>query len=390
MVSLVPFLSALLLLNNLDLPVAQQGGHLEITLVSYYDIDRRLPPGTTGNRKCCSPPSDEAEKLDVCDSSCNNEIVPCHPQYNPGGPNCPGEALPLPSFHTQPDEPDEDGVSDVQSYYFANSNIEFPFSGDWKANFLVVFNVYQYQETGNKPRLATFEWKRSDGLTLTSRYANRVLSYGTLESDVPSTRWLALRLRVVCPEYYYGNVCNIYCKPQDSPEGHYSCEPDGSKKCLDGYTDPETDCVTMIMYCESQPCQFNGICTNILNGFTCSCAVGYTGIFCETMIPACHSSPCQYGGTCTPMIDDYMCECRTQTTGKNCQTIIDPCQLLPKCQQYSYCRVNPGNPFDRQCFCWEGYHEKDGECKKNKSGRYLSSVSAVAFTSLLLLLSRFL
>eukprot|EP00118_Oscarella_pearsei_P004430 m.18945 g.18945 ORF g.18945 m.18945 type:complete len:173 (+) comp27759_c0_seq2:132-650(+) len=132
MVSLVPFLSALLLLNNLDLPVAQQGGHLEITLVSYYDIDRRLPPGTTGNRKCCSPPSDEAEKLDVCDSSCNNEIVPCHPQYNPGGPNCPGEALPLPSFHTQPDEPDEDGVSDVQSYYFANSNIEFPFSGDWK------------------------------------------------------------------------------------------------------------------------------------------------------------------------------------------------------------------------------------------------------------------
>lgn len=34
--------------------------------------------------------------------------------------------------------------------------------------------------------------------------------------------------------------------------------------------------------CASVPCQHGGTCTDKLNGFTCSCAQGYTGTMCET------------------------------------------------------------------------------------------------------------
>jgi len=34
--------------------------------------------------------------------------------------------------------------------------------------------------------------------------------------------------------------------------------------------------------CTSDPCQFDGTCTDVINGFVCSCANGYTGILCET------------------------------------------------------------------------------------------------------------
>ena len=34
--------------------------------------------------------------------------------------------------------------------------------------------------------------------------------------------------------------------------------------------------------CISTPCQHDGICTDLENGYKCSCAAGYTGGECET------------------------------------------------------------------------------------------------------------
>ena len=42
------------------------------------------------------------------------------------------------------------------------------------------------------------------------------------------------------------------------------------------------------------------ILQDIVNGFKCNCAAGYTGQRCEQDIDECaiHSQPCQNGGTC--------------------------------------------------------------------------------------------
>lgn len=38
--------------------------------------------------------------------------------------------------------------------------------------------------------------------------------------------------------------------------------------------------------CESMPCQNNATCTDLLNGYNCTCSPGYTGIECATGKPS--------------------------------------------------------------------------------------------------------
>ena len=48
----------------------------------------------------------------------------------------------------------------------------------------------------------------------------------------------------VCAQNYYPQgVCDVSCIPHDDFGGHYTCNPvTGERKCLDGYTNPETNC----------------------------------------------------------------------------------------------------------------------------------------------------
>ena len=34
--------------------------------------------------------------------------------------------------------------------------------------------------------------------------------------------------------------------------------------------------------CASNPCQFGGNCTDLINGYNCTCSDGYMGALCET------------------------------------------------------------------------------------------------------------
>ena len=48
---------------------------------------------------------------------------------------------------------------------------------------------------------------------------------------------------VTCAQDYFPqNICNVFCQPQDDATGHFTCDSNGNKVCLPGYTDPGTDC----------------------------------------------------------------------------------------------------------------------------------------------------
>ena len=41
--------------------------------------------------------------------------------------------------------------------------------------------------------------------------------------------------RVVCDDHYYGTGCSNFCRPRDDQFGHYTCDSNGTKTCLDGW-----------------------------------------------------------------------------------------------------------------------------------------------------------
>lgn len=74
-------------------------------------------------------------------------------------------------------------------------------------------------------------------------------------------------------------------------------------------------CETNINDCSSYPCENGGQCTDLIDGFSCTCELGYTGKKCQHLIDDCASRPCQNGGTCLDMLDGFMCKCRPGFVG---------------------------------------------------------------------------
>ena len=92
--------------------------------------------------------------------------------------------------------------------------------------------------------------------------------------------------------------------------------------------------------CDSVPCHNGGNCTDGIDGFTCGCVPGHTGVLCETGRPSlcfsmlynqseiycgsdigeCTSAPCQNNGTCVDEINRFTCNCSFGFTGDHCET----------------------------------------------------------------------
>ncbi|MBW2704214.1 MAG: DUF1554 domain-containing protein, partial [Deltaproteobacteria bacterium] len=101
----------------------------------------------------------------------------------------------------------------------------------------------------------------------------------------------------------------------------YSCT------CANGYEGD--NCEIIADDCANKPCQNGGTCVDGANSYTCECAAGYEGTNCETNIDDCADTPCQNGGACTDGVDSYSCECATGFDGDDCETNIDDCTAEP-------------------------------------------------------------
>ncbi|KAK6638758.1 hypothetical protein RUM43_007026 [Polyplax serrata] len=55
------------------------------------------------------------------------------------------------------------------------------------------------------------------------------------------TAQLTYRIRVQCDVYHFNQTCTKFCKPRDDNFGHYICDRNGDKKCIEGWKGPNCD-----------------------------------------------------------------------------------------------------------------------------------------------------
>ena len=63
-------------------------------------------------------------------------------------------------------------------------------------------------------------------------------------------------------------------------------------------------------------CKHGGVCTDLVNDYSCACQPGYTGKSCEVNIDECAPAPCQNGAACTDQVNDYSCACQQVTPAR--------------------------------------------------------------------------
>ncbi|MFT7805709.1 protein eyes shut homolog [Arapaima gigas] len=148
--------------------------------------------------------------------------------------------------------------------------------------------------------------------------------------------------------------------------------------CPHGYTG--VHCELEVNECDSNPCHHDGICSDFVGHYKCTCPIGEN---CEVDIDACkfanstcapgtlcvdlsdgmvytcrapcphHIQPCNNGGRCFLSDDDgtYSCVCSPGWTGPNCLENIDDCEGH-WCQNEGTCVDKIS---DYRCLCRHGY-----------------------------------
>ncbi|XP_034292564.1 protein eyes shut homolog [Pantherophis guttatus] len=138
------------------------------------------------------------------------------------------------------------------------------------------------------------------------------------------------------------------------------------QSCMPSYTG--RNCEEVIDYCRllSISCLNEGLCLNIIGGFSCLCAPGWTGQFCQFVENPCLIYPanCHPGATCIDISQSKLqpqtkCLCLPGFTGTFCEMEINKCDSNP-CKNGGSCRDNVGL---YKCICPLGFQGQ--QCKVN-------------------------
>ncbi|XP_026554381.1 protein jagged-2 isoform X1 [Pseudonaja textilis] len=282
--------------------------------------------------------------------------------------------------------------------------IVIPFQFAWPRSFTLIIEAWDWDN----------ETKADEKLLI-----DRVSSAGMIN---PEDRWTTLQLnghvahfeaqiRVKCDENYYGPQCNKFCGPRDDFVGHYTCDQNGNKACMEGWIGDECkqavckqgcnlirggcsvpgdckcnygwqgqfcdECVPYpgcahgscsnswecrceinwggllcnkdLNYCGNHhPCVNGGTCMNTEpDEYSCACQDGYSGKNCEIAEHACVSNPCANGGICHEISSGFKCQCPKGWSGPTCAIDIDECASNP-CASGGTC-VDRINGFE--CIC---------------------------------------
>ncbi|XP_053737102.1 delta-like protein C [Synchiropus splendidus] len=260
-----------------------------------------------------------------------------------------------------------------------------------------------------------------------TRHSLRVGADWTHSKDLGELSELRYSYHVTCDDNYHGESCSAYCRPRNDTFGHYTCDQQGARRCLEGWkgdycTEPicapgcsedhgfcqlpgqcvcrqgwsgelcdrcarHPGCVHGTcqlpwqcnckegwggLYCDQdlnyctnhKPCQNQAACTNSGQGsYTCTCTPGFSGKDCELEINECDSSPCRNGGSCHDLVNDYTCTCPPGFYGKNCQSSGMTCADKP-CFNGGTCQESQSGGY--RCHCPPGFTGSNCEKKMDR------------------------
>ncbi|XP_074656942.1 protein jagged-2-like [Tubulanus polymorphus] len=376
---------------------ARPSGFFELRVVSVQNLRSELKNGS-----CC----DDRERRNaagVCIDPCETVFRLCLKEYQTKIGNSASKMCSFGNISSQ--VMGANTFSFSEDYSGSDNLLVVPIEFAWTKAFTLILEIWDKDSK-----------KYHSGLIETITHSNVILpgqDWHRLKYNGASIQ-LVYRIRVRCAEHYY-DTCTKYCRPRNDKFGHYTCDVNGDKKCMDGWMG--VNCETVICktgchpihgscskpgecrcaygwqgplcdqciaypgcqhgscrspwecicdvnwgdilcnkdlnYCGThKPCVNGGICSHSkISEYVCACPEGFTGTNCEIAFHACSSDPCQNGGTCVELNGYYVCTCKPGWIGANCEIDMDECASNP-CLNHGTC-IDQVNGYT--CDCPDGW-----------------------------------
>uniref|UniRef100_A0A6Q2Z905 Delta-like protein n=1 Tax=Esox lucius TaxID=8010 RepID=A0A6Q2Z905_ESOLU len=371
--------------SGCSLFVAEGTGQFELEILSMHNLNGELLNGL-----CCHGsrnPADRKCRMDECDTYFKVCLKEYQSRVSAAGPCSFGSgSTPVLGGNT----------FSLRSASAKNerSRIVLPFSFAWPRSYTLILEALDANNNTSGGEGQVIEKASHSGMI------NPTHQWQKLSHNGPVGQF-DYQIRVSCDEHYYGHGCNKFCRPRDEFFGHYNCDNNGNKTCLEGWSGVECntpicrqgcstehghckepgDCKCLYgwqgQYCDKciphpgcvhgtclepwqclcdtnwgghlcdkdlnfcgtkQPCLNGGTCSNTgPDKYQCSCAEGYSGVTCERADRACLSNPCSNAGSCVETSQGFQCVCGAGWSGPTCDINVDECSAGP-CQHGGTCQ----------------------------------------------------